>query len=178
MRVARSPTGSELKLAAIREALATVWPWIKFEVQAKPVELQARPDLGINAQPEGGAQTQSYVRARWREMCRQHGLVPDLDIVVESGAIDGLDVAVVGIYLPAGNEVIKMSRGIPFPDGTLEEARRRGFKTTTAGDIIHERWGHIPANDWQVHFPPHVARKDQIREAVEAGLRDAPVVYC
>lgn len=134
-----------------------------------PVELQVRPDLSVNAQPEGEQETVGYARERWREMCLEHGPTTGIDISIESGAIGNLDVAVVILY-SHGNEVVVLSRGIAFPPGVLEEARARGFKTTTAGDIIHERFSHIPSNNWHVHFPPYKSREDQIVEAVVSGL--------
>lgn len=171
MYIVRSATGSSIKLDAIREAWANVWPEWPIRLMGLAVELRDRADLQINAQPEGRDQTLSYVRARWYEMCRIYGPVRYLDVVVESGAIDNRDVAVVGIYTVGRQEVTTYSQSVPFPHGVLAEARRRGFKTTTAGDIIHERWDNIPANDWQGHFPPYIARKTQIRRAVESGLR-------
>lgn len=171
MSAVRSPSKSTIKLDAIMHACVAVNPGLTIEVLGLPVELQDRPDMDINAQPIGKEQTIEYARARWREMCRRHGPTTDLDIVIESGAIDGLDVAVVAIYTADGSEIIVLSEGISFPDGALEEALRRGAKTTTAGDIIHERWSHIPANNWHEYFFPNVSRMQQIQSAIERGLR-------
>lgn len=171
MRVVRCPSNSTIKLDAIMAAFVVVNPGSTFEVRGLPVELQDRPDMDINAQPIDKEQTVEYARARWREMCQQHGPTTDLDIVIESGAIDGLDVAVVAIYTTDGNETVVLSEGIKFPDGTFEEALKRSVKTTTVGDIIHERWSHIPANNWHEHFFPYVSRRRQIQYAIERGLR-------
>ena len=169
MLIVRCPSSSPVKITAIRRALAAALPEREFEVLALPVELQDRPDLEINAQPEGEEQTVQYVHQRRAEMCRQHGDSPAaLDITIESGAIDGMDVAVV--MLQHGNqEVIVQSVGVPFPIGTLEAARERGCATTTAGDIIHE-WYQLPANNWHESFPPGISRQMQICNAVIDGL--------
>jgi non-canonical (house-cleaning) NTP pyrophosphatase len=127
--------------------------------------------MSINAQPFGEAETVRYARARRRQMCLEYGQAASTDISIESGAIAGQDVAVVLLYTQSGNEILVLSQGIPFPDDSLEVARERGFKTTTAGDIIHERYPHIPGNSWQVCFPPFISREQQIQEAVERALR-------
>lgn len=171
MPTVRCPSGSAVKINAIKRALAVVRPEEEYEVQGLPVELQARQDMQINAQPEGEEQTTRYARERLLEMCRQHGDTPGIDISIESGAIEGVDVAVILLRTVKGEEEIVLSQGIPFPEGTLEEARRRGFKLTTAGDVIHELFPDVPANSWQVYFPPNVSRETQIVEAVEKGLR-------
>lgn len=171
MNVVRCPSASAVKIEAVRGGLDAVWPGQNFEIQGLPVELQDRADLQINAEPEGLEQTINYARARWQEMCKQHGVTPWLDISIESGAIEGFDVAVIALFTSIGKEAIAISEGVPIPNGTLEEARRRGFKTTTAGDIIHERWPHIPANSWQEHFPPYLSRQQQIQDAIIDGLR-------
>lgn len=171
MRVVRCPSKSAIKLDAITHAFVAVDPDLMIDVKGLPVELQDRPDMNISAQPIGKEQTVEYAHARWREMCQQHGSTIDLDIVIESGAIDGLDVAVVAIYTADGNEIVVLSEGIKFPNGTFEEALKRSAKTTTVGDIIHERWSHIPANNWHEHFFPYVSRRRQIQYAIERGLR-------
>jgi hypothetical protein len=141
------------------------------ELHELPVELQARPDLRINAQPEGELQTVRYARERMHEMCRQYGDTTGIDISIESGAIEGMDVAVVLLRMADGKERVVLSQGVAFPEGTLEEARRRGFKSTTAGDVIHELFANVPANSWQAYFPPNISRETQIADAVEKGLR-------
>lgn len=166
----RCASGSAVKLNAIKKAWASLRLQEKLKVVGLPVELQDRPDFDVNAQPEGREQTITYARHRMQEMHRQHGGPIGVDISIESGAIEGVDVAVVLLCSPDGKEAIAFSSGIAFPQGTLEEARRRGFKATTAGDIIHERFPEVPANNWQAHFPPHTSREDQIAEALKDGL--------
>lgn len=170
MLIVRCPSSSAIKLNAIRKALENQWAGQSFELRGLPVELQARPDMQINAQPEGKEQTTKYARERLIQMCREHGNALGLDIGIESGAIGNLDVAVIVLRTASGEEVTVLSRGIPFPSGTLEEARRGGFKTTTAGDIIHKKFPNVPANNWHGYFPPGISRDAQIRTAIKEGL--------
>lgn len=168
----RTPSKSSVKRNAIVAALAEVWPGRTFDVLGLPVELQDRTDLQVDSQPEGLELTVSYAEARGDEMCAQHGQSSGIDILIESGAIDGQDVAVVIIRTHDGKKITTLSRGIDFPAGALEEARRRGFARVTAGDIIHEWRDEVPSNNWQPFYPPYITREEQIRQAVVEGLRE------
>ncbi len=168
----RTPSKSSVKIEAVTAALAEVWPDRTFDVMGLPVELQDRADLQVDAQPEGLELTVSYANARGDEMCRQHGQPTGIDILIESGAIDGQDVAVIVIRTHDGKKVTSLSQGIDFPAGTLDEARRRGFASVTAGDIIHEQRPDVPSNNWHPFYPPFVTREEQIKGAVVEGLRE------
>lgn len=175
MRNVRIPSTSGVKREAVEEALKAVWPNDQFTIQCHAVELQDRPDMSVDAQPEGRELTIRYAQERGDELKRQQGETEFIDVLIESGAIDGRDVAVVIIRTHKGEEKVILSEGVPFPQGTLEEARRVGFKTTTAGDIIHERWPSIPSNSWQQYFWPGLSRKEQIRNAVIEGLQQTEI---
>lgn len=81
-----------------------------------------------------------------------------------------MDVAVVVMYTADKERVVVLSEGVPFPATALDEARRRGFKATTVGDIIHERDSTIPANDWHSSVIPGMTRTRQIQKAVMNAL--------
>jgi non-canonical (house-cleaning) NTP pyrophosphatase len=168
----RIPSKSNVKRSPVEAALTEVWPNRTFEIRCLPVELQDRPDLSFNAQPEGLELTVSYAEARGDEMCAQHGHTQGIDVLVESGVILGQDVAVVVIRTHDNQKVTTLSQGIDFPDGCLEEARRRGFKHVTVGDVVHERHPEAPSNNWQPLYPPYITREEQIRRAVVEGLRE------
>lgn len=168
---ARLASKSSIKKDASNDGLKRVLRE-SYELTLCDVELQDREDLEINAQPEGLEQTVAYARARYQAMCEQYG--PNsggIDIVVESGAIDGKDIAVVIVYWH-GREFVERSIAVPFPEGTLEEARCRGFKTVTAGDIAHE-WHGVPANDWHSSVMPAITRRKQIAAALITALTKA-----
>jgi non-canonical (house-cleaning) NTP pyrophosphatase len=166
----RCPSSSKVKREAIEKSFRSIFPGRRCDLQSLPVELQSRADLRVNAQPEGEALTTSYADNRWYEMCKKHGPTTGFDVIVESGAIDGKDVVVV-VICTSNRRIVTLSRGVPFPPGTLEEARRRGFKTVTAGDIIHEQMPEVPNNHWHRFFPPGITREEQIREAIIQNLR-------
>lgn len=174
-------TGTSQGLAAADEA--------DTEVAKCPVELQDRADMEINAQPIGYDQTVAYAKARMDTMIEEYGPnATGFDFAVESGAIrlapDGsvvpnnveagnwplVDVAIVLIRDSRGREYVQASAGVMFPEGTLEEAIRRGVKTTTAGDVIAEWHEGVPSGTWQAHFFPQLPREKQIADAVAAGL--------
>lgn len=172
-------TGTSLGLTAAGET--------NTDVTKCRVELQDRPGLRVNAQPIGYEQTLAYAQARMDTMIAEFGPNPEgYDFSVESGAIrlgrDGtvipdntdsdeklVDVAIVLIRNRNGREYTGVSAGVPFPEGTLEEAIRRGVKTTTAGDVIAERFPGVPSGTWQEHFGG-LSRERQIADAVETGI--------
>lgn len=173
--IVRCPSGSTIKLQAINAAIQEVYAEHDYEIQSFPVELQDREDLDINTEPEGREQTLAYAHERLKQMCLQHGPTHWIDISIESGVIDGFDVACVVINTRNGEGYLAWSQGIAVPEGTLEEARARGLKATSVGDIIHEKHPEIPANDWQVSFPPYISRQQQIQTAVVSSLHQVPV---
>lgn len=174
MRIVRVSSASSIKLDAVRSALLEAWPREAFEILPCPTELQDRKDVTFDAQPEGWGAIVTYLRARHEAMVAEYGPTELFDIDVESGAVDGFDVAGVLITTFLGEQFLLRSEGVPFPDGTLEEARRRGFKKTTAGDIIHEWNEDIPANNWQSHYWPYTSRKTQIYRVLVRGFDTLP----
>ena len=163
----RVASGSSIKLDGTRMALGKIH-WVS-EVVACPTELQDTE--GFNAQPYGLEETRRYVRARYRAMCEAYKPNPDgVDIVVESGAIDGKDVACVLVAF-RGQIYTGESQPVPFPEGTLVEAHRRGFKTVTAGAIIHEKLPGVPANNWHHIMVPGMTREKQIAGVLLPILR-------
>lgn len=167
----RCPSSSKIKLDAIKAALYEVGIDKNYELLSIPVELQDRKDLDIHAEPEGEEQTLAYAYERQKQMRLQHGPTTGIDISIESGIIDGQDVACILLSTTNQKDLVVWSQGVPTPKGTFENARTRGLKTTTVGDIIHENNPAIPANNWQGHFPPYISRQHQIQEAVVSALR-------
>lgn len=172
-----------VKIEAVRQALSELFPDVDFQIRPCAVRLEEREGLDVNAQPEGEAQTSMYAMMRLSEMIEQYGRA-DLNIAIESGAIDGQDVAVIVIESARGRRAkhLLFSEAVPFPTlpnaagemvNTLEEARKRGFKTTTAGKIIQELRPDIPHDAWQEHFESVSGRKltrvQQIKEALVNG---------
>lgn len=162
-------SASRLKLTGIESGF-----WLErgegVRAQGYAVDLPQRDDLEINEQPEGFEQTLAYARARDEAMVAAHPEVKQgIRFSIESGAIDGMDVAIVLAYV-GDKEFVAKSHPLPFPEGSLEEARRRGFKTTTAGMVIHEWQPAIPANNWQEYLTV-MSRPQQIAGAVRQVLQ-------
>ena len=169
--IIRCPSSSSIKLSAIEAAISKLYGNNNYEIQSFPVELQDRQDLNVNAEPVGKEQTLEYARERQKQMHRQHGPTPDIDISIESGIIDGFDVACVVLSNRDGEVAFGWSQGIAIPKGMFEEAQVRGLKNTSVGDIVHEKDPSIPANDWQASFPPYISRQQQIQTAITLLLK-------
>lgn len=174
--VIRCPSSSPIKLEAIRAAIRELYGQSGYEIQSFPVELQDRQDLTVNAEPFGKEQTLAYARERLKQMRRQHGTAPGLDISIESGIINGFDVACVIFSNKSGEVAFAWSRGVAVPNGAFEEAQAKGLKTTSVGDVIHEKDPSIPANDWQASFPPYISRQQQIQNAIISLFKDNPAL--
>jgi non-canonical (house-cleaning) NTP pyrophosphatase len=169
--IIRCPTRSEIKLKAVTSAIKEVLGKNDCQVQSFPVELQDRVDLDVNAEPVGRVQTLKYARERIKQMRLQQGPMIGIDISIESGIIDGFDVACVIVNTIYGETSLVWSQGVKVPDGALEEATARGLKTTTVGDIIHEWYPEIPADDWQGSYSPFITRQQQIQDALIKSLQ-------
>lgn len=136
---------SSIKIAAVREAFAL----LGHEVDVTGVETVS----GVNAQPVGDDE---IVRGARNRAQAARAACPDsaFAIGIENGLIispDSLaDIAVVVILTRDGKERIARSAGVEFPIEFVEEARMRGFETTTAGSVLAERVGSDPAD-------PHAA---------------------
>jgi non-canonical (house-cleaning) NTP pyrophosphatase len=174
--IIRCPSSSPIKLGAIQAAIREFYDEDNYEIQSFPVELQNRQDLRVNAEPIGKDQTLEYARERLKQMSLQYGPTLGIDISIESGIIDGFDVACV-VFSDRSSEVaFDWSQGIAVPEGALEEAQAKSLKSTSVGDIIHEKNPAIPANDWQASFPPYISRQQQIQTIIISLLKQNPAL--
>src|SRR2546429_7108586 len=106
--IVRSPSSSPRKLSPIRRAWSAEHPRIEVVVRDIPVELQSRSG-SVNAQPIGKAETIRYAQLREDALQRQDSGPWDLDISIESGAIDRKDVAVGLLNPKSGQSVLVLS---------------------------------------------------------------------
>lgn len=194
-KIVRTPTSSGVKLQPIRAALLKKWPNKIFQIKPIPVELQDRPDLNIMAQPKGIAQTAKYAKARRKELLAKDDSPYMVDISIENGIVwswrviklwGHWDVAVVYIVTASGETSLTVSVPVRVPEWAWKEAKRRGFKTTTAGQIIHERYPLIPANNWMPYsaslcrgdetpVADGITREEQIEGAILKGLNSSTI---
>lgn len=124
---------------------------------------------GVNEQPVDD----ETLRGAFNRIAFARNAVPDADLYVsiengifnENGAF--VDRAVVTIAKKGEEPVVFYSDGVAFPKACVEEARKRGFETTTVGRIMEE-WGIVAKHD-----DPHadLARKSRIEFINQAMMR-------
>lgn len=116
----------------------------------------------INEQPEGHEETIKGAFNRLKDLKRlvveSRGAVKDaIFIAIENGIfpveVQGkerwFDLAWVVIEDTEGNQSISHSGGIEFDSDYVEEAKKRGFETTTVGSIISRNHFHSLVNQLQ-----------------------------
>lgn len=145
---------------------ATVAATKATELDATVICKDARSD--IDAQPEGRAMGEQGAENRAVAL---RPLYPNAYIV---GMEDYLDYdederpvnrTAVVVMAPDGREYNATSTSIPFDRRDVSEARKRGFKTTTVGDVLAERIGGDPANP---HGPMSGYARD--RESIHTSV--------
>lgn len=117
--------------------------------------------------------------AHAQELAKQAGHHDaDLYIAIENGLFKHMftgsymDQAVVLAVGRDGEPKHEWSKKVKFPTKAVEEARRRGFQNTTAGQVMQE-WGMV-----KDHRDPHsdlgdkTSREDILTEAVTKLLKD------
>lgn len=136
---------SATKLAAVASSVERMF---KDEVTIVAVAASS----GVADQPEGLDETARGAKNRLDHACR---VCPTADYVVamENGIIDvagnWIDLAVVELVARGGQSFWATSLGVRFPSEAVVEARRRGFATTTVGQVIAEM------NPGVDHADPH-----------------------
>lgn len=135
---------SPIKLRALQGALD------ELNITANVVTVKA--PSGVNEQPVGDETRRGALNRIAAAREQQAG---DLYVSMENGLFheDGIwtDCAVVVVeYSPDGRPITVVSDGVIFPLDAVEEAQRRGFQTTTVGQVLAE-WGIV-----KDHADPHV----------------------
>ena len=125
---------SQIKLAAVKNAL------VRLGIEAEVVGVKARSNVA--EQPIDGETLQG---AKNRAIhARKLAGDGDFYIAIENGVyaeVDGrfVDKAVVLVIAKDGAAGKAFSEGVEFPKASVEEARRRGFATTTVGQVMAEQ---------------------------------------
>ncbi len=119
---------------------------------------------GVNSQPVGMNEIMSGASNRLWAARHTEPRNQRICIGIESGLLDfaGMwtDVAVVMVQQGSSNVFMSTSIGVPFPAEACSEARRRGFETNTAAEVMAE-WGiFADAKD------PHITLVGQSRESL------------
>ncbi len=155
------------KLEALKEACVRVG--IEVDVNASPAESE------INAQPYGFDET--YRGAMNRAKNTQTKNPKTVKIGIENGIVPigdkFVDLAVVVVLVPNSESFIGTSAGIDFPREVVEEARKRGFETTTAGDVMAETMGASKTDPHSTLTGDKISRKEILVEAITLVLSRA-----
>ena len=161
------------KIAAVREAATDVFPETGLNVSGLKVH------SGVHEQAVGHDETLQGAINRLAELKRLvSGTRHDLLVAFQNGIFSmragdkdrWFDMAWVVAEDAEGNQSLAHSTGIEFDAVDVEEARRRGFKTTTTGSVIAERTG-MDATDPHTYLTNEVlSRSDILREALKAAL--------
>jgi len=155
------------KLEALKEACVRIG--IEVEIAGSPAESK------INAQPYGFDETYKGAMNRARNTQLENSQATAVGI--ENGIVPigdrFVDLAVVVVLTSDGQSFVGTSAGIEFPKETVEEARKRGFETTTAGDVMAETMGASKTDPHSTLTGGKVSRKEILVEAVSAVLSRA-----
>lgn|SRR3989338_1043353 len=155
------------KLEALKEACSRIG--IKAEIQGSPAESE------INAQPYGFDET--YRGALNRAQNTRKESPETMSIGIENGIVPiagkFIDLAVIVVIMPNGQEFVGTSTGVEFPKEAVETARSRGFDTTTAGSIIAETMGGSGTDPHSILTHGKVSRREILIDAIVAVLSRA-----
>lgn len=159
---------SPLKKQATRNGCSL----IRFEAEIFGIQTES----GQDAQPIGYEATQAGAYARALQAQKKDRKA--IGIGIESGLVleDGVwyDVAIVILLVPGRTEPIEVvSEKFKIPEqyvGCIEEAERRGFATTTLGDILHERYGCDPTDLEAFFSDGRTGRADLMAPAIAEVL--------
>ena len=158
-------TKSALKVAALQTALAE----LGWEAEISTVSAAS----GVAEQPVGEAETTRG--ARQRALGAQAHDPSAIAIGIENGirrvADHWYDWAVIVFLKPTGAVTIVSSDDVMMPAELVEEARSRGFSTTTVGSLIAKKYG-CPSDDPHA-FLTHGRRPRQrlLADALKEGLK-------
>lgn len=145
---------SQVKIEAVRGALK------KRGIQAEVVGVKAKSNVAEQPMDD---ETLHGARNR-AEHARTLVADGDLYLAIENGIFtEGerfFDKAVVLAMAKDGTETWAFSDGVEFPKAAVEEARKRGFATTTVGQVMAEQ-GIVATHD-----DPHLSLIGKSRSAI------------
>jgi non-canonical (house-cleaning) NTP pyrophosphatase len=157
---------SKIKLAATKRALR--------EAGRRACCFSRKAASRVNAQPFGKEEILRGARNRAAEVWLRSRSA--YAIGIENGIIrvgrGYVDIAAIVVIGPDGSERVAWSRPIRFPAADVEEARRRGFGKTTAGQILAERVGCSPEDPHAYLTAGRETREELLTEAILGLLKD------
>jgi adenine phosphoribosyltransferase len=155
-----------IKLAAIREALAE----IGLEAELLPVSTAS----GVPEQPFGDETVEGALN---RALAAQATHPGTWAIGIENGVFDAgvswRDYGVIQLVSPEGKRRSMFTDPVTLLVRDVEEAKVRGFATTTVGSVMAEQLGCDPMDPHAYLSRGAKTRKDYLREALVTLLSDA-----
>lgn len=160
------------KLDAVRETFKEVYPGTQITV--KGVEAIS----GVNEQPVGLEEIFQGAQNRLQEAKRLAQEVYDFAVGIENGILPveagareiWFDVGLVIVENKRGQQSFSLSPGVVFPSWAVEEARKRGFATTTVGTVIFEKIGGERTDPQSVLTSRLVSRTEMLKQALKIAL--------
>ena len=158
-------TKSALKVAALQTALA--------ELGLEATILSVSAASGVEEQPVG--QEETLCGARHRAQGAREQDPSAIAIGIENGiqliSHQWRDWAVIVFLLPSGAELVVHSDDVAMPTDLVEEARLRGFATTTVGSLIAAKYG-CPSDDPHSFLTEGTRpRQRLLADALKEGLK-------
>ncbi len=127
---------------------------------------------GQNEQPVGFDET--FGGALTRASSAKSQTPDSIAVGIESGIFRfgvTLDIAVIVVLTPDGQQIVTTSEGIQFPEECVRLAEERGFKTTTVGSVITEQLGGDPTDPHSVLTKGKVTRTMTLVDALTTALQ-------
>jgi non-canonical (house-cleaning) NTP pyrophosphatase len=155
-------TGSALKIQAIKNAFASAKEKLAVElVDGSPIKFKfftTNAKSGINEQPIGWEETIKGANNRASNALTlvKSDLKPRAVVAIENGVVDlpangehyYMDIGWVVLNdLKTNKQYVSSSTSLSVPAEVVEAAKEKSFKTTTIGDILHERDASISTKD-------------------------------
>ena len=159
-------TTNEIKLEALRQACDD----LGISARIHPVDVSS----GINAQPVGLGE---ITRGATNRCLAARTLMPQNDyaIGIENGIDERsegwVDSAVIEVRGRTGGRLTWYSDPVPFPPSAVEEAKRRGFETTTVSQVLAEQTKCSPTDPHAYLTDGKHPRQDILRRALVGALK-------
>jgi non-canonical (house-cleaning) NTP pyrophosphatase len=148
-------------------------------------------DSGQHAQPEGW---DAIFRGAWKRAKGSLEKIPqsagwDMDKTFGVGIESGIhrfkspmsitiDLALIVITNPMGAVYVAASPGVRFPESAVKAAAEAGFETTSVGNVIVQRSGHVGIEDMDPHTVLTGGRLSQhglLTEGIMTAFRMIPL---
>jgi len=164
---------SKHKLEAVNNVANTLFPESKPKIEGRKTASE------INEQPVGHEETVRGALNRLENLKKVIGETRyDILVALENGIFPikirereaWFDLACVVVEDAEGNQSFAHSTGVEFDAQTVEEARKKGFETTTVGSLIAERTGADSTDPHSYLTNQIVSRREMLEQALKTAM--------